>query len=189
MWSYLVYSLQHKDLLCSLVCKCKCLCDCGLHNQHWQHSHRDQHISHCDRQELWDTLDLSSIHRVYILHRDFLCVLVDIDTWLCACSQCRKLWCHTVHRDMDPDILFGCKLEWEDTHHHSYNQLIIVKKKEICKTLTLGHKIERSYVLHRCGRDLPHTLAYRCRQLCAFEPCIQHWLHKLWWSRDSGIFL
>ena len=83
--SYLVYSLQHRDLLCSLVCKCKCLCDCGLHNQHWLHSHRDQHISHCGKQELWDTLDLLDTHRVYILHRDFLCALVDIDTWLYVC--------------------------------------------------------------------------------------------------------
>ena len=127
--SYLVYSLQHRDLLCSLVCKCKCLCDCGLHNQHWLHSHRDQHISHCGKQELWDTLDLSDTHRVYILHRDFLCALVDIDTWLYVCWQCRKLWCHTAHKDKDPDILFGCKLEWEGTHHHSYNQLNNSNKK------------------------------------------------------------
>ena len=152
MWSYLVYSLQHKDLLCSLVCKCKCLCDCGLHNQHWQHSHKDQHISHCDRQELWDILDLSSIHRVYILHRDFLCVLVDIDTWLCACSQYRKLWCHTVHRDMDLDILFGCKPVLEDTHCHLCSQLFM--KKKCLQNLTLKcNTTKTSYVLHRCGKD------------------------------------
>ena len=78
--SYLVYSLQHRDLLCSLVCKCKCLCDCGLHNQHWLHSHRDQHISHCDKQELYDTLDLSNTHMVCILCRDFLYAQVDIGT-------------------------------------------------------------------------------------------------------------
>ena len=121
--AYLVYILQSMDLLCILVYKCKCLCDCELHNQHWQHSHRDPHTSHCGRQELWDILGQSNTHKAYILHRDCLCGLEDIGIWLCACSQCKRLWFHTAHKDKDPDTLFGCKLEWVGTHHHSYNQL------------------------------------------------------------------
>ena len=89
--SYVIHSLQNKDLLYILAYMCKCLCDFGLHNQHWQHSHKDQHTSHCDRQELWDTLGLSNTHKAYTLHKDFLCAQVDTDTWLCVCLLYRRL--------------------------------------------------------------------------------------------------
>ena len=76
--SYVIHSLQHKDLLYILVYMCKCLCDFVLRNQHWQHSRKDQHIFHSYKLELLGTLDLSSTHRVYILCKDYPCVLEDI---------------------------------------------------------------------------------------------------------------
>ena len=77
--AYLVYSLQSKDRLYNLECRCKCLYDYELHIQHLQHSHKDQHIFHFDKQEWLDILDLSSTHRACILHRDYPYVLEDID--------------------------------------------------------------------------------------------------------------
>ena len=76
--SYLVDTLQSKGPLCDLLYKCRCLCDYELHNQHWQHSYKDQHIFHFGMQVLLGTLDLSGIHKVCILYRDFLCGQVDI---------------------------------------------------------------------------------------------------------------
>ena len=71
-------------LLCNLVYRYKCLCDYGPHSLHWQHRHKDLHISRCDKQELLDILDLLNIRRACILHRDYLCVQQDIDIWLCV---------------------------------------------------------------------------------------------------------
>ena len=76
--SYVIHSLQNKDLLYILAYMCKCLCDFELHNQHWQHSRKDQHIFHSYKLELLGTLDLSSTHRVYILCKDYPCVREDI---------------------------------------------------------------------------------------------------------------
>ena len=89
--SYLVDTLQSKDLLCNLVYKYRCLCDYELHNQHWLHKHMDQHIFHFDMQVLLGTLGLSGIHRVYILYRDCLCGQVGIGIWLDDYLQYKKL--------------------------------------------------------------------------------------------------
>ena len=66
------------DHLCDLVYKCKCLCDYELHMLHSQHKHKDLHIFHCDKPELYHILGQLSIHMAYILCKDYLCVQVDI---------------------------------------------------------------------------------------------------------------
>ena len=66
-------------LLCNLVYRYKCLCDYGPHNLHWQHRHKDLHISHFDMLELLDILGLSNTHRACILHKGYLCDPEDTD--------------------------------------------------------------------------------------------------------------
>ena len=78
--SYSVYILQNKDLLCSQAYKYKCLYDFVVHNQHWLHSCKDQHIFHFDKLELLGIQDQSNTHMVCILCRDFLYAQVDIGT-------------------------------------------------------------------------------------------------------------
>ena len=66
-------------LLYNLVYRYKCLCDYGPHSLHWQHRHKDLHISHFDMLELLDILGLSNIHRACILHMGYLCDPEDTD--------------------------------------------------------------------------------------------------------------
>ena len=45
-----------------------------------------------------------------------------------------------------------------------------------------------AYVLHKFDKDHPHNLVCNNKLHDALSPCIQHLLHKLWWSRDFDIF-
>jgi hypothetical protein len=72
-----IYSHQCKGLQCNLICRYIFLYDCEPHSLHLQHSHMDLHIFHCGKHESWGNQDLSNIHMVYILHKGYLCVLLD----------------------------------------------------------------------------------------------------------------
>ena len=87
--SYVIHSLQNKDLLYSPAYMCKCLYDFELHNQHWQHSCKDLHIFHFDMLELLGILDQSNTRKVCILCKGFLCVQVDIGTLQNDYSLCK----------------------------------------------------------------------------------------------------
>jgi len=105
-----VYSHQYKGLLYNLVCRYNSLCDCVQNSLHWQHSHRDLHIFHFGKPESLDNRGLSSIHKACILYKDCLCVLLGTGILLCGHLLCKTPLYHTVQKDMDPDILFGCML-------------------------------------------------------------------------------
>ena len=89
LYAYVVYNHQYKDLLCNLVCRYNSLCDCVRSSLHWQHSHRDLHISHCDKPKLCGILDQSNTRKVCILCKDFLCAQMDIGTLQNDYSLCK----------------------------------------------------------------------------------------------------
>ena len=110
LYAYVVYNHQYKDLLCNLVCRYNSLCDCVRSSLHWQHSHRDLHTFHFGKLESLDNRGLSSIHKACILYKDCLYVLLGIGILLCEHLLYKTPLYHTVQKDMDPDILFGCML-------------------------------------------------------------------------------